>query len=127
MRMFAASVVLHSVRIIFRGALYCLPLLLTNNAQREAFENPKPPDIWPEVGSRAMQRLVVGTDVSPSGWLNVQPGRYRFHATQGGGVSVRIVIHEYLAYHVLSEYCGMMPDISFHRKSTRSINAAKST
>lgn len=81
-----------------------LPLSLMSNAQREAFENPEPSGVWPEVGSRAMQRLIVGTDVAPGGWLDVQPGRYRFHASQGGGVDVRIVIREYLACHVHWEY-----------------------
>lgn len=77
-----------------------LPLSLMNDAQREAFENLEPFGVWPEVGSRAMQRLVIRTDVAPGGWLGVQPGRYRFYASQGSGVDVRIVIHEYLACHV---------------------------
>ena len=33
-------------------------------------------------------------------WLEVQAGRYRFHASIEDGVSVRIVIHEYLGGHV---------------------------
>lgn len=82
----------------------CWPLSLMSNTERKAFENPEPFDVWPEVGSRAMQRLINGTDVTPGGWLNVQPGRYRFHASQGSGVDVRIVIHEYLACHVHWDY-----------------------
>ena len=81
-----------------------VPLSLMTDARREAFENPEPVGVWPEVGSRAMQRLIIGTDVAPGGWLVVQPGRYRFHALQGSGVDVRIVIHEYLACHVHWEY-----------------------
>jgi hypothetical protein len=77
-----------------------VPLPLMADAQREAFENPESVGAWPEVGSRAMQRLIVGTDLAPGGWLDVQPGRYRFHALQSGGVDVRLVIHEYLACHV---------------------------
>ncbi len=84
----------------------CLPLSLMTNEQREAFENsfenPEEPTvgIWPEVGSRAMQRLAEGTDDAQGGWLEVQPGRYRFRVSYGNGVDVRIVIHEYLACQV---------------------------
>jgi len=60
--------------------------------------------IWPEVGSRMMQRLVTGTDLKADGWIEVQPGRYRFHASVENGVDVRIVIHEYLACHIQWEY-----------------------
>jgi hypothetical protein len=76
------------------------PLLCLSEAQRHAFENPEPQEVWPEVGSRAMHRAIIGTDVSLGGWLDVQAGRYRFHASQGCGIDVRIVIHEYLACHV---------------------------
>ena len=68
-----------------------VPLPLMSNAQREAFERPEQAAIWPEVGSRAMQRMLSGTDVSPGGWLVVQPDRYRFHTSQVGGVEVRII------------------------------------
>ena len=82
-----------------------VPLELMSAQQREHFENPKTTAVWPEVGSRAMQRLVVyGSDQSPSGWLDVQPGRYRLHASLGSGIEVRIVIHEYLACFVQWEY-----------------------
>jgi hypothetical protein len=33
-------------------------------------------------------------------WIDIQADRYRFHASPAGGVTVRIVIHEYLACHV---------------------------
>lgn len=76
----------------------CVPLELLSVQQREFFENPETSPVLPEVGSRAMQRLLVaGPDVSPSGWIEVQPGRYRFLASLGNGIEVRIVIHEYLA------------------------------
>lgn len=78
----------------------CLPLPLMSEEQRHNFENPEPQYVWPEVESRAMQRAVVGTDAALGGWLDVQAGRYRFHASQGCGIDIRIVIHEYLACHV---------------------------
>lgn len=76
----------------------CVPFELMDLRQREYFENPNTLSVWPEVGSRAMRRLVgEGSDATPSGWINVQPGRYRFHASVANGIEVRIVIHEYLA------------------------------
>ena len=77
-----------------------LPLPHMSETQRYDFENPEPHGAWPEVGSRAMQRAIIGTDVTLGGWLDVQAGRYRYHASQGDGIDVRIVIHEYLACHV---------------------------
>lgn len=61
------------------------------------FEHPIVPPIWPEVGSRAMQRLITGADGSTSNWIEVQPGRYRYHANPIGRAEIRIVIDEYLA------------------------------
>jgi hypothetical protein len=79
----------------------CVPLELLGPDQRLHFENPETSSVWPEVGRRALQRLVEGgSDVSPSGWINVQPGRYRFHVSLGNGIEIRLVIHEYLACYV---------------------------
>ena len=77
-----------------------MPLALMGEAQREAFEHPQMSSIWPEVGSRAMQRLVEGADLTIDGWIVVQPERYRYHASVSNCIDVRIVIHEYLAGHV---------------------------
>jgi hypothetical protein len=73
-----------------------------SDAERDAFESPHAEGIsaWPEVGSRAMQHM-VGVDTPPEyPWLVVQSGLYRFHASVDSGISIRIVIHEYLACHV---------------------------
>jgi hypothetical protein len=57
--------------------------------------------LWPEVGSRAMNRLLIaGPDVFTEGWLVVQDGRYRYRVTQGDGNRVRMVFREYLACEV---------------------------
>ena len=74
-----------------------MPLSLMTDAQRDAFESAEPSAVWLEVGSRAMQRIVVGTDGALGGWLIVQPERYRYHAFLGSGIDMRIVLHEYLA------------------------------
>lgn len=81
------------------------PLPMMGRAERETFEAlsqiPKL-SIWPEVGSRAMQRMVIGSSDSQSfifrpGWISVQSGRYRYLAAAGNGVVVRMVFSEYLA------------------------------
>jgi hypothetical protein len=81
----------------------CLPLALMSREQRDVFDNPKSAAIWPEIGSRAMQRLVTRAGVSPGGWIHVQRGLYRYHVTYGSKVEVRIVIHEYLASYICWE------------------------
>jgi hypothetical protein len=80
-----------------------MPLELMSDLQRKSFEIPESYAVWPEVGSRAMQRLVVegiGTEIPSGAWLDVQPGHYRFRVSLGNGLEVRIVIHEYLACYV---------------------------
>lgn len=76
-----------------------VPLATLSDEQREWFENPEPSTAWPEVGSRAMQRMLIGADVSAGGWVVVQEGRYRYNASIVDGCDVRIVINEYLAVH----------------------------
>ncbi len=84
-------------------AIQITPFGLMSESDRDAFESSRTGGLstWPEVGSRAMQRM-VGIDTPPEyPWLVVQPGLYRFHASVTSGISIRIVIHEYLACHVL--------------------------
>ena len=71
-----------------------------DDAERREFESPEPASSYPEVGSRAMQRLFVIDDTARGHWLEVQPGRYRFHASWASGIEIRVVIHEYLAGYV---------------------------
>lgn len=52
--------------------------------------------VWPEVGSRAMQRLVEGQDLE-GGWVVVQPGRYRYATLADSRIGVRLVLSEFLA------------------------------
>ncbi len=46
------------------SAFAAVPLVTLAEAQRESFERPST-NIWPEVGSRAMQRLVEDDGSSP--------------------------------------------------------------
>jgi len=57
---------------------------------------------WPEVGSRAMSRaLIVGNEVYSEGWLVVQESRYKFRTMQQNGVTVQIILRDYLACEVV--------------------------
>lgn len=79
------------------------PLATLSQEARDKFEGDGEGELagWPEVGSRAMQRLLVfDNDVCDDGWLEVQAGRYRFRPYADGDVGVRIVLREYLACEV---------------------------
>lgn len=56
---------------------------------------------WPEVGSRAMQRLLEGYPGNRPGWVVVQEGRYRYMAGVEDGNVVRMVLSEYLGCKVV--------------------------
>lgn len=80
----------------------CMPLVLMTEQQRVQFENLPTTAYWPEVGSRAMQRLAGVGDALDGSWFVVQKDRYRFFAgTTGDTVFVRIVLSEYLAGEVV--------------------------
>jgi len=78
-----------------------VPIVVMSQDGRCRFEEEQPrspvPAPWPEVGSRAMQRILTGADVDAEGWIVVQPGRYRYRAQVSDGMFVRMVISEYLA------------------------------
>jgi hypothetical protein len=82
-------------------SIAAIPLISLGPEQREAFETSPAPAGWPEVGSRAMQRLIEGHDMDAGGWITVQEGRYRFLASTGDGICIRIVLSEYLACEVI--------------------------
>lgn len=79
------------------------PLPLMTEHEREAFERDNDQfDIWPEIGSRALQRvLVAGTDAFAGGWVTVQEGNYRFRTSQANGLTVKIVLREYLGCEII--------------------------
>jgi hypothetical protein len=77
-----------------------LPLELMSESERNAFEFPMTSAGWPEVGSRALQRLVIADSQPESAWLVVQSGMYRYHASTESRASIRMVINEYLGCHV---------------------------
>lgn len=79
----------------------CVPLTSLDEKARSQFETPPQVTMWPEIGSRAMQRLLVVQNDVWNGWIDVQPGRYRYLTAAQGSVLVRCVISEYLACEVL--------------------------
>jgi hypothetical protein len=79
-----------------------MPLHLLTPESRKHFETPPSLAGWPEVGSRAMQRMFLQDGfISGPGWIEVQEERYRYLAVAEGAVKVRIVIGEYLACEVI--------------------------
>jgi hypothetical protein len=87
--------------------LLITPLRSLDQSARAHFETIPTSAIWPEVGSRAMQRLIVGgTDVAHGGWIEVQPEQYRYFVVAEVPVMVRFVVSEYLACEVIWDYEG---------------------
>lgn len=95
-------------------ALWYGPVALMSAEQRQHFDAPQIVDLFGEVGSRGMQRMVVthvaavdqegdtrSFDFLINEWVDVQEGSYRYFAAEGpNGVLVRFVIAEYLAAEV---------------------------
>lgn len=79
------------------------PLASLSTDERPRFEagSDHAVNLWPEVGSRMMTRLVEGTDMDRNGWIHVQAGRYRYRLDWVGRIAVQTVIREYLATEVV--------------------------
>lgn len=82
------------------------PLHLLTEAQRDEFENPVSDALaapWPEVGTRAMQRLMITNfGAFMEVWIEVQRERYRYYVDYDGDtVLVRMVFGEYLGAEVI--------------------------
>ncbi|GAB1394771.1 hypothetical protein MASR1M60_29350 [Rhodocyclaceae bacterium] len=97
------------------SSIWYAPLEALPEGQRDSFEASQITQVFGEVGSRGMQRLLVTqlTLQGPTGetstidllvndWVDVQEGRYRYHAVDyGDEVRIKIVISEYLACEVV--------------------------
>lgn len=81
------------------------PLAVMSPNERNSFECPEAQlSVWPEVGSRAMQRsLAPSSGDITEGWIVVQDGRYRYLTSQDVGLAVKVVLREYLACEVVWE------------------------
>lgn len=82
-------------------SISAVPLVSMSHDQRTDFEETGGPFAgWPEVGSRMMTRAMTGQDLE-DGWINVQDDIYRYAVFQQGVLTVRSVIHNYLATEVV--------------------------
>ena len=75
-----------------------VPLHILDEHKRAAFESCGEGEIgiWPEVGSRMMERILTRGDMD-GGWVIVESNRYRFAIDWRGDITVKTVIWEYLA------------------------------
>lgn len=95
-----AAFELHEPRFEEPAGVAAVPLHRAGPDHRVAFERVPQSSVWPEVGSRAMIRM-ARTWPEPTGWIEVQPQRYRYTAMAAGeGTVVRVVLSEYLACEV---------------------------
>lgn len=97
------------------SSVWWLPLALMEKEHLDKFEACEIAENFGEIGSRGMQRWFVvqfglhsaSGEAQPAGmlvndWIDVQEGRYRYHAIDGGGeVKIKFVIGEYLACEVV--------------------------
>lgn len=81
------------------ASVYIMPLCAMADETRDGFEASPNTGLWPEVGSRAMHRMIVGAE-GEYPWIEVQPGRYRYLVATGPAL-VRTVIAEYLAAEIV--------------------------
>lgn len=72
------------------------PLPELNQEVLAFFENVPPPDLWPEVGSRAFIRAAESWARDFQPWQIVQESRYRYAVIEGHAREVRIVLSEYI-------------------------------
>jgi hypothetical protein len=89
--------VLYELNLIMQadGAeMFTSPLLLLNDPNEFEDIETIQSNLWPEIGSRTMQRVVRNLGYR---WIEVQPGRYRYAVIQADAVEVRMVFSEYLA------------------------------
>jgi len=70
---------------------------------RGNFEAIPTSSVYPEAGSRAMQRMIISDNNMMTDWVVVQPNLYRYLVTIRNGVNVRMVIGEYLGCEVVWE------------------------
>jgi hypothetical protein len=75
-------------------------IALLSDAQIDAFRTLAQPDLFPEVGSRMMFRILVSEyGPIPASWIEVQPGRFSY-AIEISPPRVKIIFGDYLAAEV---------------------------
>lgn len=87
----------HELHVEPPTAVRIVPMSLMSPTDRDWFEASVGFSVWPEVGSRASQRAALEISGPTSSWLIIQPGRYRYLASVGSGITIKMVLSEYLA------------------------------
>lgn len=77
------------------------PICTMSQQEIDEFVGASTMEVWPEVGSRWMQRVVEGDNFDNIGFLVVQPDIYSFQIGTSNGLSIKSVIHNYLATEVV--------------------------
>jgi hypothetical protein len=78
------------------------PLHLLTDTERGSFFSTPEVEIYPEVGSRLFNHLVLKNNTPYSNWIHVQDNDYLYVVTsQVNQFSVRIVVYNYLAIEVI--------------------------
>lgn len=79
------------------------PILTMSKEEKDYFYRSHKQTFLPELGSRAMQRVVMINELDTNSyWIKVQPDKYSYSISHElGGIAVRIVIWEYLACEVV--------------------------
>lgn len=78
-------------------SVFIKPISLMEQHEINDFIGANEMKVWPEVGSRWMQRVVEGDSFDEDGFLIVQQETYRFKVDTRHGLSIKSVIHNYLA------------------------------
>ena len=78
-----------------------MPIHLLNANICKLYNSIPQSDLWPEIGSRALQRMACGSLDMENNWIIVQKGLYKYMAFQTlDGIIIRFTINEYLACEV---------------------------
>lgn len=85
------------------------PLIQMSSKVRALFESPIENSLLPEVGTRALVKIL---SESGSAWQIVQKGQYRFMVGIANGIIIKLVISEYLACEVIWSENQPKEDIS---------------
>ena len=80
------------------------PVTELSSEEWKDFANPEQLSAFPEVGSRAMQRLRMQDDLCFLDWIHAQPDVYSYYVSQNHAVEVRILLQNYLACYVRWHY-----------------------
>lgn len=83
-------------------SVWVAPLSSLSKECREEFERVGVSNVFPEVGSRMMTRMLTGQDLDEA-WVVVQDNVYRYALAPCEGMLVRIVLYEYLAVEIYWE------------------------